>query len=565
MKLSIFLTQLIAIACCALPALAIEDDIVMRALVDELDRTTHNLHLGVHPPPYFTSYAVKEIYETTFSSSLGSEPVSDHTHERILTPIVRVGDHILDSSYPLTSRVDYSYVVSIDDDYAALRRWAWVNTDRTYKMAVRVLDWKKAYLSANNAPERLPDLTEESPVVAINPIQKLNCDDNKWMQTVQQLSTIFKNYPTLQKSKVSFLARTINRWYVNSEGTRVRDSRTAFALKVWANAQAADGMLVSDYDIVAGTEESQLPTPDELRKRTEELAQRVTALRVAPRGEEYCGPVYFEGQAAAELFSQVMAANFGFAEEYIGSEEWRNPLKNAIGRKILPKHMNVIDNPHATDGDGRPLLGTYNYDDEGMPAKKVVLVENGLLKGFCQSRLPTRHNFHSNGHSLGGHGVYSVLEVGSSKTASPEEIKTQLTELAKDAGLDYVLVISRIKDNVQMTEYPSAQNREKRPYQTPSYSEQPSNPMAVHKLYLADGRKELIRGLEFRNVSLRALRDIQAIGADARPYIIEPNDFYARALIIPSYVIGELEMTPELPEHSTTPILASPLTPAGAH
>ncbi|MBS1991991.1 MAG: hypothetical protein JSS86_00570 [Cyanobacteria bacterium SZAS LIN-2] len=544
---------------CFGPVRAADSDVVMSALTDEMNRSMKELKIDEHPAPYFISYTVKEVDEATYSSCLGSPSVFDHSRERILTPIIRVGNYDLDSSYPISNRPETSFLLPVDDNYAAVRRGVWLDTDREYKYAVRVLEWKKAYLSSNNVVDRLPDQTHEEPVVSVSPLSPLAVDEKKWSQQIEQLSAIFKKYPALQKSKVTFTARTINRWIVNSEGTRVRESRNQYAVRIWATAQAADGMPFEDCEMVAGPDQSKLPDLDKLKQLTERLAQRLTDLRVAPKGEEYCGPVLFEDQAAAELFNQVMAPNFGFAEEYMGAEDFTNPLKNRLGRKIMSKQLSVIDDPQARDSDGNLLMGTYKFDDDGVPAQRVELVENGLLKGFCQSRIPTRHCNHSNGHSLGGHGVYSNLSLLSSKTSSPEEILALIKETGKDAGLDYVLVISRIEQDYQMLEYPSSDSLNKRPYATPSHSIQPSNPLVVYKLYLKDGHRELVRGLEFTYVSLRTFRDVQAVGNDSRPYIVEPSDCVTRSLITPSYVIGEMELTPVAPEHSTPPILPSPL------
>jgi hypothetical protein len=274
--------------------------------------------------------------------------------------------------------------------------------------------------------------------------------------------------------------------------------------------------------------------------------------------------VLFEGQAAAEFFTQIMAPNFGFAEDYIGSESeaWRNSFKNALGRRVLPKYISVIDDPKAKEYSDIPLVGGYNFDDEGMPAQKVVLVENGILKGFCQSRIPTRHCSQSNGHSMGGYGVYNILHLSSSETLAPEELKSKLTELAKDAGLDYVLVVSRMADEFHMLEYPSVKTRGTRPYATPSYSRQPSNPVVAYRLYIADGKRELVRGLEFKSVSLRAFRDIQAVVADGKPYLVEPEDNVIRHIVTPSYLVGELELMPVKPEYSSPPTVPSPVVNA---
>ncbi|MBI2812638.1 MAG: hypothetical protein HYX67_17670, partial [Candidatus Melainabacteria bacterium] len=465
-----------------------DSDMLLNALVDEMSRSFSDLHVDQHKPPYFVSYAVKDIDEVMYSSILGSKPVMNRSHDRIVTPIVRVGDYDLDSGYHVSSHIDTAYPLPIDDNYDAIRRSLWLYTDYEYKSAIRFLEWKKAYLSSNNVPNRLADMSHEEPVVSLNPTGQVKTD-NKWLDTIQQLSALFKNYPTLQKSKVSFINRTINYWYVNTEGTRVRDSVSKISIRIMASAQAPDGMPIADFDVFACTDESKLPQFEQLKKSTEPLAQRVTEVQKAPQAEEYCGPVLFEGQAAAQLFSQVMAPNFCFAEDYIGEEDWRNPMKNAVGRKILPKTMTVVDDPQAKDADGNLLYGTFKFDDEGQPAKKLTLVDNGVLKGFCQSRLPTRKSAHSNGHSVGGHGDYSILKVSTSQPTSADQMRQQLTELAKDAGLDYVLVVSRLYDDYQMQEYPSGQHRDMRPYVTPSYSLQPGSPGTVYKLY-PDGKRE---------------------------------------------------------------------------
>jgi len=471
---------------------------------------------------------------------------------------VRMGNYDLDSSYPISNRPETSFLLPVDDNYSAVRRNVWLDTDREYKYAVRVLEWKKAYLATNNVVDRLPDMTREKALVSLNPLTPLAIDERKWSEQIQELAAIFKKYPTLQKSKVAFIARRVNRWIVTSEGTRVRDCRHQYAVRIWATAQSKDGMPFEDCEMVANPDESKLPDIDKLKQLTESLAKRLTELRLAAKGEEYCGPVLFEDQAAAEFFSQVMAPNFGFAEEYMGSEDFTNPLKNRLGRKIMSKQLSVVDDPSA-QADGGPLIGNYKIDDDGMPAQRVELVQNGLLKAFCQSRIPTRHCMQSNGHSKGGHGVYSILSLSSAKTSSPEEIQTLMKDMAKDAGLDYVLVISRINQDYQMQEYPAADSLHKRPYTTPSHSIQPSDPLIVHKLYLADGRRELVRGLEFNYVSMRAFRDVLATGDDTKAYLIEPGDCDTRSLITPSYLIGEIELTPTTPEHSTPPILPSPL------
>jgi hypothetical protein len=548
---------------CALPSNA--EDYVMKALTDEMDRSTKTLRLDTHPLPFFLSYTVKEVNQATCYSCLGSEAKMQYDCRRVISPNVKIGTYEFNSSFPSTNFMDYHYPIAVDDNYNAVRREAWLATDVAYKHAITNFEWKKAYLSDHNLPDRLPDTTREQPVIFSMPGETLSLDESKWCKLVQNLSEIFKGYPTLQKSKVSFMARTVNRWYVNNEGSRIRDARKLFTVTIWANGQAADGMPVSDHDVVASTEEATLPDFDHLKKMTEDLAKRVTELRTAKKAdEEYCGPVLFEGQAAAEFFSQIMAPNLGMAEEPLTSHEnWRNPLTKMVGRRVLSKTLNVIDDPQLTTFAGTPLIGGYKFDDDGVMGERVQLVENGMLKGFCQSRFPTRQKAKSNGHSQAGLGVHSILQISSSKPVTRDELKARIVDLAKDAGLDYILVVEKlcVCNSYAFDEnlFVGQSGNQTLTFDMPAYSSRPTDPIVAYRLYLNDGHKEPLRGLEFKDVSLRAFRDIDVALDNSAAYVVEPADHVTKTLITPSYLVRELELSPMKPEHAAPPKLSSPL------
>jgi len=543
----------------AAPAFA-ETDVVLNAVTDEMKRTVGELHSESHPKPYFVSYTVRDVELALLGSCLGSPAEMNRSRFRVLDPIVRIGDYKLDSSYSLTTYPHYLHSLTADDDYDAIRNSVWLETDKEYKAAVANFEWKKAYLSSNTVPDRLAEMTKEPALVSLGATAKLPDDQQKWAQTIEKLSAIFKKYPKLQESKVEMAQRCVNRWLVNSEGTQVRDSELRYVLLAWASAQASDGMEVSDYEVFGSYDPQKIPSFEELKPAVEAVALRVTDLSSAPLGDDYCGPVLFKGQAAAELFSQIMAPNLGLAEDYVGTESWRHPLKRSIGRRILPKFITVTDDPTLREFDGKPLFGGYKIDEEGVAAQKVTLVENGILKAFCQSRLPTKYATASNGHALGGHGIYSILKISSSKTSTPKELNEQMMELAKDAGLDYVIVIDKLADEFHLSRYPPAETDLSHiNYAYPAYSEHSSEPTMAYRVYLKDGRRELVRGLEFKSVTLRAFKDIQAVGDDQQAYLIEPADYMIRHLITPSYLIGELELSAVRSEHVAPPKLPSPV------
>ena len=554
----VFASFVFVVLICIQPALA-EKDVIFDALTDEMKRTKEKLKFESHPTPYFVSYHVKQVDEVELSSVLGSRADLFRKSSRVVYPDIRIGDYNLDSSNPMT-KVSKAYEdLPLGNDYKALRRSLWKASDHDYKFAIRTLEWKKAYLSNNNVPDRLPDLAKQKPVVALNKVKPISLDETKWKKNIEALSALFKNYPHLQKSKVMLVARVVSTWYVNTEGSKVRDSIPRIALRMYAQTQAKDGMKISNYDVVAVQTEEQMPGLDELKSKVNKFASQLTTLSKAKKAKDYCGPVLFKGQAAASFFSQVMAPNLGFAEDYVGSEKFRNPLKNTIGRKLFPPYMTVIDNPRAKSFNGLPLVGGFNFDDQGIPGEKVTLIEDGRLKAFCRSRIPTRAVNGSNGHSFGGHGVTNLVQITSQKTVSADEMTERIKDAAQDAGLDHILVIEKLDDNYLFREIPSKKYK-KFYYDTPSYSVRPSAPIVAYYQFVDDGRKEFLRGLEFNYVSLRAFRDIQAVGADAAPYMVEPSDYWARHIVTPSYLIGELDLRPVKPEHETPPIVPNPLS-----
>src|SRR5690606_4642514 len=88
-----------------------------------------------------------------------------------------------------------------------------------------------------------------------------------------------------------------------------------------------------------------------------------------------------------------------------------HPYSNQTCKRVASRLVTVVDDPVATDYKGTKLLGHFEVDDDGVPAQKLTLIEKGVLKTFCTSRVPTRGVEGSNGHSGNGSGTTSVLFV----------------------------------------------------------------------------------------------------------------------------------------------------------
>ena len=138
------------------------------------------------------------------------------------------------------------YQGPVDDDYDALRHTLWLATDASYKSAVEVIAQKRSAIQNRTQEDPVPDFSKEAPTVSIGERRKLEFDRAKIEGQLRQWSQIFREFPKIQSSSVTFRARLNHRYIVNSEGTRTMQPELLLILQASASAQAADGMVVSN-------------------------------------------------------------------------------------------------------------------------------------------------------------------------------------------------------------------------------------------------------------------------------------------------------------------------------
>jgi len=89
-----------------------------------------------------------------------------------------------------------------------------------------------------------------------------------------------------------------------------------------------------------------------------------------------------------EAFGHACEADLVIAKESI--------LEEKLGEKVASENISIIDDPTPSD---MALFGSYKFDDEGIAAKPVQLVENGVLKTYLHDlESASRMNVSPNGH-----------------------------------------------------------------------------------------------------------------------------------------------------------------------
>jgi len=502
------------------PGLAAGDDVILRAMNDELARSMKSLQMGELSKPYFISYRVDDVAELETAASFGSLLSSDLRRVRRLTVELRVGDRSLDNTNFL-SMPDFGggALLPLEDDYQELRRKLWLATDAAYKQALEDLSKKRATLQNKTRTDEIPDFSEERPATTVDETPAPSLPDVAAADSlVRDLSRLFRDMPEVYLSSVRLRASTLVTRIVTSEGTRVIRTTPEVRLAATASTQADDGMPLQDFVAAYGRTFADLPARDELARQIVDMGQRLTELRRAPLLETYNGPVLVEGQAAAEVLVQalvprLLAARVPVADnpqlEMFMQAQQESSFVDKIGARVLPRFLDLVDDPTLTELDGSPLLGGYSADDDGVPARATTLVQRGVLKTLLATRTPVRGITSSTGNRRGASAAPSNLLVSPSQGMPPEALRQELLALVAERELPFGVIVRRIgnpmlgKDDDPWASIMSLMS--------PRGGEAAVQPVvAAFKVY-PDGREELVRDVLFGDVGADSFKDIVAV------------------------------------------------------
>lgn len=565
-------------------------DIIINAMKDEMARSMKSLKIENMEKPYYMEYSLLDHWQLEIKGSFGSLTASDESRRRMLKVGIRVGSHQLDN----TGFVDRSSIFRsimggsgstvIDDDYNAIRHDLWLTTDKTYKEALEQLAGKNAYLKNQAQTEEIPDFSKEESVRKILPRKTLKIDREKWEKTIKKLSTIFRQFPALHESHVEMRIILNHRYFVNSEGTVVRQPETLVSLAAHAATQASDGMKLKHYIPFYAPGIDGLPGEEQLTAGIKNMAEELTALASAPVLEDYIGPVLFTGQASAELFTQALVPHLSGQRPPLsdmpGQTGNSGKLANRLNRKVLPREISIIDDPTRTTFEKQTLIGSYVVDDEGVVSRPVTLVEKGVLKTLLMSRRPGKEISNSNGHARAGLRGKTGVQIGNLMITADQgktyrELKKELLQLCQDQQMPSGLIIKTF-DNPGIT---GMERDAFSIFMRGSRSGTPiTSPVVIVRVYVKDGREELVRGISISDFKVGDLKDIAAVGNDSYVLhrLLSPNSGMAgtafmflasrggssmgvpASIVAPSVLFEELEFKKKEEKGKKPPLMIHP-------
>jgi predicted Zn-dependent protease len=499
----------------------------MRAMKDELSRSMSQMQLQKMEKPYFIAYRMDEINRTAVSATLGSVTEEQPSRVRMIGVEVRVGDYELDNSNYVSVRNFgagaagmFSSIgqAPLDDNYQQIRRDFWIATDNQYKKALEDLSAKRAALEMRKHSDDVPDFSKEPVNTEMELPEKTAGDLKELKALARTISALFKTTPDIYGSSVNVEYRNYYTRYVNSEGSSFTRAQPVFRMQISAQTQSTEGVPISDSIEVHGRTMADLPPQDALIARTRAMAERMLKVRLASSIDRYNGPVLFEGDAAAEIFSQEFATGLMAVRTPLSDdprfEMFFNQMMgklggtsfvDKIGGRVLPEFLNVTDNPLLSNYQGTKLLGAGKIDDDAVKTRETKLVERGTLKTLLATRVPVRSVPHSTGSRRGWGPAPSNLFVTAEKSSSTDELHKELLRRVKDRGLEYGIVVRRVGGG-------AAASFMKMAMAMAQQGGQGGTSLAeVYKLF-PDGHEELVQGVEIAELTPAAFRDIVAVG-----------------------------------------------------
>jgi predicted Zn-dependent protease len=505
-----------------------ERDPVLKAMLEELDRSKNELQLKDFAKPFFIQYRIEDVDNFETKAEFGATEGSQLSHQRVARVTVRVGDYKTDSS---AGRGDGGLqLAALDDDPIALRSALWSITDQAYKSALSAYAQKQAEMKQVQTPPQADDFSKEKAVISLADLLKLKLDEAAWEERVARDTGLYRTDPSVkasqhdvQYSSGEFHARVTTTWLVTSEGTIVRKSAAEYQEVFGVGTQAADGMRLDRSYASTGSSLKDLDALEVYRKHVLELIASLTDLRNAPVvEEEYHGPVLLSSDAGTDVLRSLLAGAVTATRPKLGTEARTNgPFASSFHARVLPEFLDVVDDPGLNTVAGKGLVGAYNVDDEGVPAQAVKLVTAGRLESYLIGREPVRDFPQSNGHGRAGitgapRPAIGVLQVTAKDGLTDEALNRKLLDLAKDRGLKSAYYVATLGGDL-----------------TPRllYRVSPDGTAA--------GKRELVRGAVLDDLDQRALRSsVEAAGRE--PFVANYFGDVPETVLAPALLLNDV-------------------------
>jgi TldD protein len=527
---------------------------ILEALKAELARSQRTFK-GQPVQPYFLSYEITDDQVVSVTGTFGKLQTSQQSRSRQLDIDLRVGNYHLDNTHGIREEAPPAFppiYVPVEADSAALRSVLWYWTDLKYKQAVEQLTRIKTDVQVKVEQEdKSDDFSREPAAKHLDKPLMMSVDRHAWEEKVRKYTAPFAKYGDIYATTTTLLADIETRWYVNSDGSEIEVSKPFYHLYLSAQMKAEDGMDLPRHESFFSFEPEGLPSDAAVLKTVDQMIKDLRALRVAPIVDPYTGPAILSGRASGVFFHEVFGHRIeGHRQK---AENEGQTFKKKVGEKVLPENFSVISDPTMRQLGAAGLAGYYDFDNEGVQAQRVTVVDHGVFKSFLMSRSPIEGFPRSNGHGRRQQGHFPVarqsnLIVQVDHPVSRAELKSLLIEEVKKQNKPFGLYFDDIQGGFTLTgrSIPNAFN---------------VLPIMVYRVY-PDGREELVRGVDLIGTPLTTFSKIVAgdgetatfngvCGAESGSVSVSASS--------PDVLVSQIEVQKKEKSNARAPLLPAPI------
>lgn len=461
------------------------------------------------PPVYYLAYIYKEVYEQQINVSNGGVEYLTQGPRQNLTVDVRVGSVKMDNTRLLKNDRTYydsdvSAICAIEGDGRAFTTQVWRQTQEAVELAQH--DFTRVQSDSQTASARLDD----SPDFVFPPADTYCHEEeftlfnlDKIKELLLQVSTLTRGKKFILSSNFSFQNEQGHRYFINSSGTRLKTPYAYARLSYSIGGKTAEGLeleRVKGYDVLS---EKDLPTLAQLTADIKKSIDELEALIQAPEGEPITVPVILKNRAMGVFVHEVLGHRVeGHRQKDDG---FGRTFTDKIGQQIVSPLLTISDDTTLKTFNGIPLRGYYEYDDEGVKARPVMLIENGIFKGFLMSSSPIKGFATSNGHGRSDRYHRAVARMGNtyttaSKTVSYDALEKLLLEEIRKQHKPYGLIIEDLSGGYTITQT----------YLPQAFK---LSPTFAYRLY-PDGHREVVRGIDISGTPLVSFNEVIAAADD---------------------------------------------------
>jgi PmbA protein len=188
----------------------------------------------------------------------------------------------------------------------------------------------------------------------------------------------------------SFDAATGHKVLANSHGFVGEYRRSYCSVAAVPIAQTDDGAMQRDYWYSVARTLKKLDPPEKVGKIAAERTLRRLGARKTKTAQV---PIVFDPMVSTSILEHIF-------EGVNGDSVYRGAsfLAGKLGQKIAGDNVNIID-----DGTMPGGFGTSPFDGEGVPTRRTVVVENGVLKSYLLNTYTAKKlGLHTTGNASRG-------------------------------------------------------------------------------------------------------------------------------------------------------------------